>query len=72
MTFYTNTLRNDGFGSQLQTLLCTILLLECHNLQFVYTDIAEIDHNYEKDPLFLDNLVRYMAVKKNYIKDDEQ
>ena len=67
MIFYTNKLRNDGFGAQLQSLLWTILFLESHNLQFVYTDIPKIAHNYENDPSFIDNLVRYMGVKKNYI-----
>jgi len=71
MTFYTNYLRDDGFGSNFQTLLCTILYLEYNNLQFVYTDIPKIAHNYENDPLFVDKLVAYMAIKKNYMNINE-
>jgi len=71
MTFYTNTLRNDGFGANFQTLLWTILYLETNNLQFVYTDIPEIAHNYENDLSFVHKLETYMAVKKNYINIKE-
>jgi len=71
MTFYTNTLRDDGFGGQFQGLLWTILFLEYNNLQFVYTNIKEMEHNYKKDPLFLDKIETYMAIKNNYMNIKE-
>lgn len=71
MPFYTNTLKYDGFGANFQGLLWTILYLEYNNLQFVYTDIPTIAHNYENDPSFVDKLIEYMAIKKNYINIKE-
>ena len=67
MGIYTNQIRDDGFGAQLQSLLWTILWVEINNHEFVYTEIDSFHHNYENDPLFVETLNTYMAIKKNYI-----
>jgi hypothetical protein len=50
----TNPERSDGFGAQLQTVLCAALYAELNNLEYVYTPFQKMEHNYDKDPAFLE------------------
>jgi hypothetical protein len=58
--------RSDGFGAQFQTLLCTILFCEYNKLNFVYKGIKNIEHNYENDPKYIDEIDELMNIKNCY------
>jgi hypothetical protein len=66
MPYYTNFIRNDGFGAIFQNLIYDIVFTELNGGTFVYTPIPEIDHNYHNDPNYTLNLEKYMNIKEHY------
>ena len=63
--FYTNSLQSDGFGAQYQKLIETYIYCKLHNLKFVYCPFSELEHNYNNDPLFVDNIENLVNLKNN-------
>jgi hypothetical protein len=64
--FYTNHIRDDGFGAIFQNLIYDIVFVENHGGTFVYRSIPAIDHNYSGDPEFTVALEKYMGIKDAY------
>lgn len=64
--YFTNHIRNDGFGAILQNLIFDILFVENSGGKFVYTEIPAIDHNYDGVPDFTVALEKYMGIKDAY------
>lgn len=64
MTFYQHT---DGFGSQYQHIIATLLYCFNNGIQFVYNPIQYIEHNYDKDPDYINKLETLMNLRSHYI-----
>jgi hypothetical protein len=64
---YTNISQTDGFGSQFQNIIATILYAENTNITFVYNPITQIEHNYNNKSDFINNIEELMNLKNNYI-----
>jgi hypothetical protein len=70
---YTNYIRTDGFGSQFQSVLWTVLYTELTGNMFVYTDIKNMDlisnagtiKDTENENT-LDEVIQYMGIKSIY------
>lgn len=60
MSVFTNTPRNDGFGSQFQDTLWAMLYTENSGNKFKYTRPKKFEHNYNNDEKFTEKLVNYM------------
>jgi len=57
----TNAPRSDGFGAQAQAVFFTFLYARAHNVPFVYTPLAEMEHNYDNDPEFMTRMERLLG-----------
>ena len=49
----TNPWRTDGFGSQFQTILYSIIYAELAQKTYLYTPFTSLEHNYDEDPEFI-------------------
>ena len=49
----TNPHRTDGFGSQFQTIIYSVIYAELNNKQYCYTPFVEMEHNYDNDVDFI-------------------
>ena len=63
MNYYTSILSRDGFGAQYQRIIATYIFCNIHNLQFAYRPFNYIEHNYENDTLFNDNIESLINIK---------
>lgn len=68
MSYITNNVHGDGFGSQYQLIISCILYAKRHGLTFVYTPINRAEHNYDGDPNFLKEMNEYMNLTPYYKK----
>jgi hypothetical protein len=68
--YYTNHIRDDGFGAIFQNLIFDILYVENHGDKFVYSAIPAIDHNYSGEPDFTVSLEKYMGIKDAYSPEE--
>jgi hypothetical protein len=59
-------LKSDGFGVHFQMILYTMMYCEYYSLEFVYSPIKYLEHNYENDPLFLVKKEVLMNVATHY------
>ncbi len=50
----TNPMCRDGFGSQFQTIVYSVVYAEFHNQQFRYIPFVEMEHNYNNDVDFIE------------------
>lgn len=48
--------QDDGFGSQFQNIVASHVFSVVHGLSFCATPISAIEHNYNDDPAFLENV----------------
>lgn len=64
-SYYTNSPRLDGFGCQYQLIIYSIIYAHLKKLNFVYTPIQQIEHNYTNDPSFLEKIEGLMNLKDN-------
>jgi hypothetical protein len=64
--YYTNHIRDDGFGAIFQNLVFDILFVENNGDKFVYSSIPAIDHNYNGEPDFTVALEKYMGISDAY------
>ena len=71
--YYTITKRNDGFGAQYQNIIFGILYTElCLKGIYIHKKIEKIEHNYNNDPLFLqeiENLMNLHSFENEIIKN---
>ena len=65
---YTQTIRNDGFGAQLQSLIWSILYCKLNDIKFVYTPFQEMAHNYDNDADFIYKKEQFIGFTKEYEK----
>jgi hypothetical protein len=63
ITFY---LHNDGFGSQYQHIIATMLYCFNNGYQFVYNPIKYIEHNYNKDSNYVSKMEKLMNINSLY------
>ena len=64
--YITNKVRIDGFGAQFQTIIFTILYSEFNNIHYVHTPIKNMQHNYDNDSNFIENINNFINLKENY------
>jgi len=65
--YCTTISRNDGFGGQFQNFIWGIVICETTNNIYVHNPITNIEHNYNNDPNFINNIEDLMNIKNNYI-----
>jgi hypothetical protein len=58
--------RADGFGGQFQTRIYCILIAENSGKKYIHTTVKTMEHNYDNDPEFLNNIENLMNLKNNY------
>ena len=66
---YTFIRVNEGFGAQYQKIIQTMIYCTHHNLIFVYRPIKEMEHNYDNDIKYIDNIEKLMNIKNNIEND---
>lgn len=49
----TNPQQSDGFGSQFQTIIASVIYAELHNKKYVYTPFEMMEHNYHNEADFI-------------------
>jgi hypothetical protein len=64
--YITNFSRDDGFGAQYQTILFSIIYSELVDKEFVYSPFTKMEHNYDKDPNFLEEKENLINIIGNY------
>lgn len=64
----TNYINGDGFGSQYQLIICTILYSYRYDYTYLFNPIDKIHHNYNDDPHFCDNINEFMNLTYKYQK----
>ena len=57
----------DGFGSQYQKIIESYIFCKMNNLNFAYTPLNVVEHNYDNDPSFNIKLEKLMNIKDNII-----
>jgi len=57
----------DGFGSQYQKIIESYIFCKMNNLNFAYTPLNIVEHNYDNDPSFNIKLEKLMNIKDNII-----
>ena len=62
---YTNIVFGDGFGAQYQKIIQTFIYCKHNNLSFVYRPIRKIEHNYDNDLNYIDNIEKMINLKSN-------
>lgn len=64
--FITNIPTNDGFGSQFQNIISYILIADVHGYQFIYTPLTTVEHNYDNNAEFIEQLEFLMNIKNHF------
>ena len=67
MIYLTTSGRDDGFGAQLQHILFGMMYAKMHNATFVYRPIRSIEHNYDNNPRFLEEIEEFLNIRTNYL-----
>lgn len=71
MTSYTHEERWDGFGSQYETIINTIVVCFENNMVYKYSPLKTVEHNYENDPNYTVQLENLMNLRENVeMRDD--
>jgi hypothetical protein len=71
MTVITNVSLSDGFGSQYQHIISCILICIHKKYTFIYTPIQKMEHNYNNDPHFIENIEEFMNLRKFFTTIEE-
>jgi len=63
---------SDGFGSQFQHIICCILIAYKMGHTFVYNPLSIMEHNYDNEPDFIENMENLMNIKPYFmsVKDE--
>lgn len=64
--FFTNDLRDDGFGAQYQSIIWSILFAEIHEGIFLYSDIKRMDNPTNNTQKFIEDAIKTMNIQGNY------
>ena len=62
----TNKEREDGFGSQLQSIIISIIYAEWLGLKFAYSPFKAMEHNYNNEEGFIEKKEKFINIKGNY------
>lgn len=57
---------SDGFGSQYQSVLSAIAIADYLGIEFVYTPMRDIAHNYNNDINFINRLIDFTGIRNFY------
>lgn len=71
MKLITNHESDDGFGSQYQRRIFSILYAENNNMEYVYRPFVKMAHNYDNDPKFIENKETFINLKPHYRNIDD-
>ena len=63
---YTVQNRSDGFGAQFQTIICGIIITETNSNKYIHTPIKSMEHNYNNNIFFIDDIENLMNIKSNF------
>lgn len=66
MKKYTNPVRNDGFGAQLQNIIWTYIFCRMNNFEYYYQPFLNVAHNYDNDINFVKNIEDYLNFKEQF------
>lgn len=69
--YFTNWIRDDGFGAQYQTIIYSAIYTEFFGYKFAYTPFSKIAHNYTNDPNFLSKKEELINLKRNFPSSSE-
>ena len=64
--YYTSIKSKDGFGSQYQKIIQTYIYCKLHSLNFAYTPLEYIEHNYENDHNYITPTKKKNETKRSY------
>lgn len=62
---YTTIAAYDGFGAQYNRIIQTYIVCKMNNNDFLYTPIKCLDHNYNRDPNFVNDIENFINLKNN-------
>jgi hypothetical protein len=68
---YTYIKLREGFGAQYQKIIQTYIYCKIHKLDFVYSPLEDLEHNYDNDIEYVDKLENTMNLKINIINLNE-
>jgi hypothetical protein len=63
---------SDGFGSQFQHIICCILIAYKMGHTFVYNPLSIMEHNYDNEPDFIENMENLMNIKPYFITVNDE
>jgi hypothetical protein len=63
---YTNPVRNDGFGAQLQNIIWTYIFCRMNNYEYYYQPFSNVEHNYDNDINFVKNIEGFLNFKEQF------
>ena len=63
--FYTTEKSYDGFGGQYQRVIQAYIYCKLHNLNFVYDNFKQVEHNYNNDTEYINKLETLINLKDN-------
>lgn len=62
---YTHENRSDGFGAQYQGIISTFIFCKENNLNYTYSPLIKVEHNYDNDINYNKKLEKLMNLKDN-------
>ena len=62
----TITDRDDGFGAQFQHIIFGIIYAEMNNKTYIHKPITKMEHNYENNPNFINEIEEFINIKNHY------
>jgi len=62
---YTHENRSDGFGAQYQGIISTFIYCRENNLNYIYSPLKSVEHNYDNDPDYINKLEELMNLRDN-------
>jgi hypothetical protein len=63
--YYSSIKSRDGFGAQYQRIIQTYIYCQENNFSFVYSPLDVVEHNYENDKKYNEQLENLMNLKNN-------
>jgi hypothetical protein len=69
--YYTSIKSYDGFGAQYQRVIQTYIYCQIHKLNFVYSPLDFVEHNYANDNEYNKKLEKLMNLKNNIMNLNE-
>jgi hypothetical protein len=61
--YYTSIKSKDGFGAQYQRIIQTYIYCKLHSLNFAYTPLEFIEHNYDNDQNYINKIEELINLK---------